>query len=513
MSEGDMTVGNYQLKNCVASGSTTQIWECSQTGSPMQLAMKLMLEDPRKISAEKNVLKHQYKVGNSLDHPSFLRFHEIEINRDHAFFVMDFFRSPSLKTHITSNLTAVQSCFPKLSEALATAYEYMHESGWLHRDIKPDNILVNKAGEARVIDFNLASRVKGSLGMMLAGKQTIQGTRTYIAPETILKKPATRQTDIYSLGVTFFEVLTGHPPFAGDTPNALLKKHLGEDVVAPSIYNPNVTKDLDKIIFRMLEKNPKKRFETMQEIASALRQVKCFEEDPVSKKERLLREEKERQAQSEDSRLDSRADADRTSRGIKAPVAPKKVVRRSIGLDREEAAQKAKDAKKQQQQGGAPQQHPGMMPGMPMPQQPMPPMGYPGMPMQPGMGYPGMPMPQQPMMPGQPMPYQQPPHGYQQPPHQQQPMPPQQPMPGQQPSAPQQPGPQNPPHSQQPPQQAQPQQPAPAAQPSPPQPAPPPAQQAPPQPAAPAQPAPAPQPPAEEPKEMTLEDMMDINIE
>ncbi len=507
MSEGDMTVGNYQLKNCVASGSTTQIWECNEAGSPMQLAMKLMLEDARKISAEKNVLKHEYKVGSSLDHPSFLRFHDIEINRDHAFFVMDFFRSPSLKTHITSGLTPVQSCFPKLAESLAQAYNYMHDSGWLHRDIKPDNILVNKAGEVRVIDFNLTSRVKGSLGLMLSGKQkAIQGTRTYIAPETILKKAPTQQTDIYSLGVTFFEVLTGQPPFAGDTPNALLKKHLGEDAPAPSFINPNVTKDLDKIILRMLEKNPKKRFESMQEIASAIRQIKCFEEDPVAMKERLLQEEKERHAQSVDTRLDSRADADRTSRGIKAPVAPKRKVRRSVGLEREEAAQKAKDVKKQQAGGGQ------QMPGMPMPQQPMPMqpgMGYPGMPMQPAMGYPGMPMPQMPMpqMPPPMMPQGQPMHNQpmhappqqqpvpQQPPQQpavQQPaVPQQQPVPHQQPSGP-------PPQQGQQPGQPQTQPPAPQ------QPAPPPAQQ-------PAPPAAV--PPAEEPQEMTLEDMMDINIE
>ncbi|HAD61693.1 MAG TPA: hypothetical protein DCG12_20845, partial [Planctomycetaceae bacterium] len=121
MSDDDMMVGSYQLKNCIASGSTTQIWECSEAGSPMQLAMKLMLEDARKDSAEKAVLKHEYKIGNSLEHPSFLRFHDLEVNRDHAFFVMDYFRSPSLKTHITSNLVAIQSAFPKMSQELARA--------------------------------------------------------------------------------------------------------------------------------------------------------------------------------------------------------------------------------------------------------------------------------------------------------------------------------------------------------------------------------------------------------
>ena len=493
-----LIVGNYELRNCVASGNTTQIWEVSQQGSPMQLAMKLMLDEHRKDSSERAVLKHEFKIGRVLEHPNFLRFHEIEINRDHSFFVMDYFRSPSLKTHITSNLPAIQSSFPKLAESLAAAFGFMHETGWLHRDIKPDNVLVNKAGEARIIDFSLSAKVQGSLGKLLAGKSKhIQGTRTYIAPETILKKKATEQTDMYSLGVTFFEVLTGQPVFAGDSPNALLKKHLGEDAVAPSAFNPNVTKDLDRIILRTLEKNPRKRFDSIQDLANALRSCRCFERDPVELHEEKLAEAKALASESVDKRLDSRADADRTSRGIKAPLRAKREVKIDPKLLREEAERKAKEA------GGAPQQpaaaapqQPMMQPGM-MPQQPMmpgmmppgmmpqQPMMQPGMMPQQPMMQPGMPMPQQPMMqPGMPMPQQ---------PAMQPGMPmPQQPMmqPGM--PVPQQPGaqPAMPPVPQQP-VQAQPVAPAgPAASP-----------------ANPSAPAPA---AAEEPEVASTEDMMDL---
>lgn len=377
MSEGDMTVGNYQLKNCVASGSTTQIWECNEAGSPMQLAMKLMLDDARKEGSERSVLKHEFKVGQSLEHPAFLRFHEIEINRDHAFFVMDFFRSPSLKTHITGNLPAVQSSFPKMAVSLAQAFQYMHENGWLHRDIKPDNILVNKAGEVRVIDFSLSAKVKGKLGLMFAGKSRhIQGTRTYIAPETILRKPATEHTDMYSLGVTYFEVITGQPPFAGESPNDLLKKHLGEEVVAPSIYNPNVTKELDAVILRMLKKNPKERYESMQEVVQAFSQIKCFETDPVELVAQKLKEEKELVAQSLDQRLNSRADAERTAKGIVAPAKPQKKKHVNPKLLKAEEERKAKEAAAGQQQPMQPTAGMPMQPQMPMqpmtPQQPAP---------------------------------------------------------------------------------------------------------------------------------------------
>jgi len=487
VSEDEMTIGNYQLKNCVASGNTTQIWEVSQAGSPMQLAMKLMLDEARKISAEKAVLKHEFKIGQLMTHPSFLRFHQLEMNRDHAFFVMDFFRSPSLKTHMTSDLASVQSSFKKLSEALISAFAFMHNTGWLHRDIKPDNILVNRAGEARVIDFSLSVKAKGKLGMIVSGKQkSIQGTRTYIAPETILRKPPTVQTDLYSLGITFFEIVTGHPPFAGDTPNDLLKKHLGEDVVPPSAINPNVTKDLDKVILQMLEKNPAKRYPSMQELESAMRNVRCFEEDPLDLKAKALKAAKQLEEESVDQRLNSRADADRTLKGVAAPMAQKSKRKISeLFLREEEARQAALDKKKGKQAPAAatpaPPQQP-MQPPMQQPMSGMPYPGYPNMPMHPGMQYPqypGMPMPgmQQPVMQQPGMPY------------------PGQPMPGM-PS--QQPEPAQPVH-QQPPASNPP--PAPVPQPTAPTPQPQPVQQQPP----PAPPAPAPQ---EEPQEATLDDFL-----
>lgn len=508
MSEGEITVAGYQLKNCVASGNTTQIWEVEVPGSPAQLAMKLMLDDARKIAAEKAVLKHEYKIGKQMTHQSFLRFHEMEMNRDHAFFVMDFFRSPSLKTHITSNLTAVQSSFQKLSASLIQAFHFMHSAGFLHRDIKPDNILVNRAGESRVIDFSLSSRSKGKLGMMVAGKQkSIQGTRTYIAPETILRKPPTEQTDLYSLGVTFFEVLTGQPPFAGDTPNDLLKKHLGDDVVPPSVYNPNVTKELDKVILKMLEKSPAKRFQSMQELESAMRSVRCWEVDPLQLQADKAQAAKDEAAKSVDVRLDSRADADRRAKGLAAPAKEKSKKEMSKLFLREEEQRKANRAARGLSDD-SPEPAPASAPPAAAPvQQPQPQMPYPQMPMQqPGMMQPGMPYPQMPMQPGMMQPgMMQPGMPYPQMPMSQPGMPqPGYPYPGQQMPVPPQPGQQVPgmPQPVPPPQpQAEP-----AVNPQPPAPAPVAQTPAPPAPVPP--PVAPPAAPPEEPQEATLDDFL-----
>src|SRR6185437_15108061 len=106
----------------------------------------------------------------------------------------------------------------RLIELTALSLAHMHENGWIHRDIKPDNILFSKGSELRVIDFSLASRpTGGGLGALFKSKKNIlvQGTRTYMAPEQIKKQPLTFQTDIYNFGVTVFELLTGKTPFQG----------------------------------------------------------------------------------------------------------------------------------------------------------------------------------------------------------------------------------------------------------------------------------------------------------
>ncbi len=381
VAEEQLTVGSFELHNCIATGNSTQIWEVAEQGSPMRLAMKLLLKESHKLPAEKIVLKHEFKVGSALEHPGFLRFHQIEVNRDHGLFTMDFVRSPSLKQQISTSLPVIQSSFRKMAESLCRAYQFMHDQGWLHCDIKSENILVNKTGEIKVIDFSLSSRVKSGFAKLLSGKQIIRGTRNYIAPETIMKKPADQKTDLYSLGVTLYEVLTGSLPFAGSTPSELLVKHVGKKPAPPSVANPNVTHELDDLILKMLAKKPVDRFDTMQEAGVAIRGVKCFVQDPQELHENMLREERASLSRSVDRRLDSRADAERTAKGVKTPILPKKHKPAAAAL-------LAEEKRKDQQQATAQYAAPGFMPGMPT-------MPYPGMPgyQMPGQAYPGQPIP------------------------------------------------------------------------------------------------------------------------
>ena len=399
MSENQTVIGGYELKNCVASGASTQIWEVTQQGATTPFAMKLLLPDALKSPEAKAVLKHEYKVGNSFEHPSLIKLFRMEMTRDHGFFIMEYFRAPSLKAQISGNLAETQSRFKKIAEAVCQAFVHMNEKGWMHRDIKPDNILVNKTGEVRVIDFSLASRIATGLMKLLTGKQKkIMGTRTYIAPEIILKKPPTIQSDVYSLGVTFFELVTGSPPFAGLSPSDLLKKHIGEAAAPPSLVNPNVTPELDAVLLKMLSKKPKDRFGDMREVMSVLRNIKCFKEDPFELYEKKIKDAKANESLSVDKRLDSRADADRVSRGVTAPLKPVKGKRLTAPIGEMEAVKKIGGGKAPAASNPATQLQP-QMPGMQMMPGMMPQMPYGMQAPMPGMTYPGMQMAPQPMMP------------------------------------------------------------------------------------------------------------------
>lgn len=447
MSEGEIHIGEYELRNCVATGNVSQIWEVVERGGSQHFAMKLLLPEALQEGVNKRSLKHEFNVGKAMDHPNIIRFYKLNINRDHGYFIMDYFRAASLKTNISSSLTDVQVRFGKLVESLCLALTSMHDKGWLHHDIKPENILMNRGSEVRLIDFSLSCKAATGLGKMLGKLRKVQGTRTYIAPETLQKKKPTFQTDMYSLGVTLYEALTGQPPFTGLSPNDLLKKHILAKPDEPSFHNPNVTPECDQFILRLLNKKPEDRPKDMNEVYAEFRNLRVFKEAPDEIAARKAEEAETEKLHTVDQRLDSRLDAERTEKGIKAP--PRKKKKLPTIKPKEEPPAPAPAQPPMPQPYAQPPMYPPPMPAYPQ----MPP-GY--MPQQPGMYQPQMPYPQP--MPGQPAPYPQQPYGQptmpQQPghppgTHPQQPQPPvvqpQQPQqPVAQPPQPQQPAAQKP---------------------------------------------------------------------
>ena len=323
MAGEEKTVDGFQWVSTIAKGNSSQVWEVRDVSGAI-FAIKMLLPEYFKDSSEVAVLKHEAKVAQSVEHPNIIRVHRFVKNKTHCYMLMEYFRYPNLKAMLKSEPFAIQSRLPRLVEQLCATLGFMHEKGWLHHDLKPENILFNKAGEMKLIDFSLSMKRKGGLGKMIGGKvKVVQGTRTYIAPETIRKEYPTPQSDMYSLGIMLFEIVTGQPPFVANSPNDLLMKHLNTAPPEPSVLNSNVTPEADKFILRLLSKKPANRPQSMSEVAAEARSIQFFKMDP----QELANEEERRKREGggglgANSLLDSRADAARTAAGISAPARP-----------------------------------------------------------------------------------------------------------------------------------------------------------------------------------------------
>lgn len=449
--EDDLIDGQYQFVMGIATGSGSVVQEVVEKASGRHLAMKILKKDVPEFKENKAQLRRESEIMKLLDHPQIIKFERYSSNRDHTYILMEYFRASNLKLQIKAETNKVHLRIRPLFEGVCSALSHVHQKGFIHRDIKPDNILLNRVGEVRLCDFSLSSKQKKGLGKMLAGKlKTIQGTRTYIAPETIRRQQPTIQTDLYSLGVLFFEVLTCRTPFQAPTPEELLHKHLKSEAPNPSESNPNVSPEMDRIIARLLKKKPADRPASVDEVLAELKRIRIFKEDIVDEAlTKQANEDANFMAMVSEARLDSRADAklkqmlatnaefaakfhsekqekevkkkaekERTRKRIEAAedVQARKVAASPAGIAAAAAtAAAAAQASQPQPQPMMPQpmpmmpmQMPGYSPGYPQgyapyPQAPMPMMP---MPMQPGMNQvpPGMPQ-----YPGQPQAvYQQP---------------------------------------------------------------------------------------------------------
>ena len=434
----------YQLAMCIASGSSSQVWEVVEMSSGRHLAMKLLKTDVPEFKENKAQMKRESEIHKLLDHPMIVKFERYSSNRDYTYILMEYFRASNLKLQIKADTNGVHLKVRQLFEGVCAALSHVHQKGFIHRDIKPDNVLMNKVGEIRLCDFSLSSKQKLGMGKLLAGKlKSIQGTRTYIAPETIRRSQPTFQTDLYSLGVLFFEVLACKTPFQAPTPEELLQKHLRAEAPNPSEFNPNVSPEMDRIIAKLLKKKPADRPASADEVLAEIKRIRIFKEEIVDAvAEKKANQDKDALSMLSEIRLDSRADAK-----LKEMLETNPEFARKFAEEKENKAKKKKaetalnDARikvaetAEASRGKPAGKSAAPAPATPPPQQAMAmqmpmqmPVYPPGFPQYP-QGYAGYPPGQMPMMPGMaaPMPgapqyAPQPPMGY--------PQPMQQPVPG-----------------------------------------------------------------------------------
>ncbi len=252
-------LGPYRLLNLVYTGATTQLWQAIHEGDHRYYAVKLLLEQFRGSREHIGYLRREYEVGRQLDHPHIIRVYQLELRASSAYLALEWFPAPSMRSWIQRGLGDLTSQLDKIILQATEALAYLHDQGWIHRDVKPDNFLVAPSGEVKLIDFALARRRPGLVERLLPWGRKIQGTQSYMSPEQIRGQTLDTAADVYSLGCTFFHLLAGQPPFSGATTAELLHKHLR--AVPPSVerFNSAVHPNFAKLLRQMLAKDPRER--------------------------------------------------------------------------------------------------------------------------------------------------------------------------------------------------------------------------------------------------------------
>jgi len=252
-------VGPYRMFHLIRAGATFEIWAVRPLDKNESFAMKWLPPGKKFTKQASNDLKHEYTVGKSLVHRSIIETLDFGTGKDGTYLTMELFKTPSLKQQINEGAERLHFRLEEILCEAALSIQHMHKEGWTHRDIKPDNFLVNEENEVRLIDFTIARRIPKGLSKMFGGKAPVQGTYSYMSPEQIRGKEVDARADIYSFGCMVYELMTGKLPFTASSSAELLNKHLKARPHEISVLQKNIQPDFGKLVHRMLAKDPADR--------------------------------------------------------------------------------------------------------------------------------------------------------------------------------------------------------------------------------------------------------------
>jgi eukaryotic-like serine/threonine-protein kinase len=250
---------NYEIVRKLAHGEIATVYLARQRNSDRQLVLKVLHQVAD--SATGKILDRflrEYELIARLDHPNVVRIHDFGVADDHAYIAMEYCGGGSLKRRIGAGMDRYEAY--RLMRDIAGALGVLHAAGILHRDLKPTNVLFRDDGSLALIDFGLAKQV--ALQAEVTGAGAIFGTPYYMSPEQGHGEAVDVRGDIYSLGVIFYEMLTGLKPFDGETAMTVIVKHRQ----APVPGLPTSLREFQPLIQRMLAKQPAERFQTVEEL-------------------------------------------------------------------------------------------------------------------------------------------------------------------------------------------------------------------------------------------------------
>jgi serine/threonine protein kinase/Tol biopolymer transport system component len=287
--------GDYELLEEIARGGMGVVYKARQKSLGRIVAVKMLLFGDQSGKDLAQRFRAEAAAAASLQHPNIVAIHEVSAHEGQPFFVMDFIEGQSLaklNSECEVRNTEWLRRAARYVKIVAEAIHYAHERGILHRDLKPSNVLIDPFDQPRVTDFGLAKRLHHDSELTLSGQ--VLGSPNYMPPEQAAAKRGLvgRRSDVYSLGAILYHLLTGRPPFVGETLTDTLQDVVNKEPARPRLLNPSVPTDLETVCLKCLEKEPARRYQTAQALAQDLDRFlrnEPIQARPVGQAEKLWR--------------------------------------------------------------------------------------------------------------------------------------------------------------------------------------------------------------------------------
>ncbi|MFJ4619568.1 Stk1 family PASTA domain-containing Ser/Thr kinase [Streptomyces sp. NPDC088812] len=275
--------GRYELGHVLGRGGMAEVYLAHDTRLGRTVAVKTLRVDLARDPSFQARFRREAQSAASLNHPAIVAVYDT--GEDYIdgvsipYIVMEYVDGSTLRELLHSGRKLLPERTLEMTIGILQALEYSHRAGIVHRDIKPANVMLTRNGQVKVMDFGIA-RAMGDSGMTMTQTAAVIGTAQYLSPEQAKGEQVDARSDLYSTGCLLYELLTVRPPFVGDSPVAVAYQHVREEPQAPSVFDPEITPEMDAIVLKALVKDPNYRYQSADEMRADIEA--CLDGQPVA---------------------------------------------------------------------------------------------------------------------------------------------------------------------------------------------------------------------------------------
>ncbi|MFJ9633507.1 Stk1 family PASTA domain-containing Ser/Thr kinase [Streptomyces sp. NPDC101175] len=275
--------GRYELGQVLGRGGMAEVYLAHDTRLGRTVAVKTLRVDLARDPSFQARFRREAQSAASLNHPAIVAVYDT--GEDYVdgvsipYIVMEYVDGSTLRELLHSGRKLLPERSMEMTIGILQALEYSHRNGIVHRDIKPANVMLTRTGQVKVMDFGIA-RAMGDSGMTMTQTSAVIGTAQYLSPEQAKGEQVDARSDLYSTGCLLYELLTVRPPFVGDSPVAVAYQHVREEPQPPSVFDPEITPEMDAIVLRALVKDPNYRYQSADEMRMDIEA--CLDGQPVA---------------------------------------------------------------------------------------------------------------------------------------------------------------------------------------------------------------------------------------